>query len=55
VIALATSNEVQIAECLQRIFSLEGTETEALITSADDQGSIVTCAEEATNVIGEKR
>jgi|SRR5579859_3615948 len=55
VIALATSNEVQIAGCLQRIFSLEGIETEALITSADNQGSIVTCAEEATNVIGEKR
>jgi len=55
VIAMTVANETQIAECLQKIFALEGVQTEALVTSADNQGSVVTRVQKATNAIGERR
>ena len=42
VIAFSTADEVRIAEDLQRIFSEEGVQTEALFTSADNNGAGVT-------------
>ena len=54
VIALTVAHEAHIAECLQKIFALKGVQTEALITSADNRGSVVTCLENAANAIGEK-
>ena len=53
VIAMTSGNEAQIAEGLQGIFSKEGVQTEALITSADNHGSIVTCAPKVVNVTRE--
>ncbi|HXA84810.1 MAG TPA: homoserine kinase [Candidatus Dormibacteraeota bacterium] len=53
VIAMTVANESQIAECLQKIFALKEVQTEALITSADNRGSVVTCIGKAANAIGE--
>jgi homoserine kinase len=54
VIAMVRANEAQIAECLQEIFAKEGVQAETLITSADNQGSVVTLAE-ALKSIGDRR
>lgn len=42
VIAFTTSNEMRVAEELQRIFANEGVQTEAIFTSADNNGAAVT-------------
>jgi homoserine kinase len=55
VIAITRANEAQISERLQEIFAKEGIQTEILVTSADNQGSVVTCVEEAANAMGDRR
>ncbi|HSK46035.1 MAG TPA: hypothetical protein VLA83_19335, partial [Candidatus Binatia bacterium] len=42
VIAFATSDEVRVAEELQSIFAGEGVQTEAIFTTADNNGAGVT-------------
>ncbi len=42
VIAFATNNEVEIAQAMQKIFAEEGLQSEALFTSADNNGAGVT-------------
>jgi homoserine kinase len=42
VIAFAENNETRIAQDLQKIFSDEGVQAEVLLTSADNQGAVVT-------------
>ena len=54
VIAMTLANEVSIAEGLQEIFAKEGIHSEALITSGDNRGSVVTCLEKAANAMGER-
>jgi len=55
VIAMAVAHEAHIAECLQKIFAAKEIETEALITSADNRGTLVTCLEATTNALGERK
>jgi len=55
VIAMTASHEAQISKTLQEIFAKEGIRTETLVTSADNHGSVVTCAQKAANAIGERR
>jgi homoserine kinase len=55
VMAMTAANEAQIAEGLQKIFALAGVQTDALVTSADNHGSVVTCVQKAANAIGERR
>jgi homoserine kinase len=54
VIAVTVAHEVSISECLQEIFAKQGIHSEALITSADNHGSVVTCLEKAANAMGER-
>jgi homoserine kinase len=54
VIAFAVANEARISECLQKIFAKEGIQADALVTSADNHGSVVTCLEKAANAMGER-
>jgi homoserine kinase len=55
VIAMTLSKEEQISECLREIFAKEGIQTETLITSADNHGSVVTCIQKAANATGERK
>ncbi len=54
VIAMTVAHEAHIAECLQKIFAAKEIETEALITSADNRGAVVTCLEATANALGER-
>jgi homoserine kinase len=54
VIALAVANEARISERLQKIFAKEGIKAEALVTLADNQGSVVTCLEKTASAMGER-
>ena len=42
VIAFTTSGEMQVAEELQRLFAKDGVQTEAIFTTADNNGAGVT-------------
>jgi homoserine kinase len=54
VIAMTVAHEAHIAECLQKVFAAKEIETEALITSADNRGAVVTCLEATANALGER-